>query len=258
MENKKHKGDQQAEAFGNGVFAVIFYIGYTVYAIGKGIFNYLKYSYMGIKKIVLSRLKKVRSKIVFVGLVLTGLTSLVTITLIVNHKIGFNMVSLPVSLIGFIYLPLTNTLLGTIESIEYHPNDDFLEYYDKMGFREDIEKGLQFPYLLGMKEFKQDVIYTFKANMNKIDNFRKYSDLLEEVTNLEFKDVRKNEENRSLIEVIFVNKDYVVERLDIKDVKIQSDHGDIPAISVFNSDKLFRTNFWNSSLLNLIPPINII
>lgn len=228
---KKHKGDQQAEFFGDMVIGSIVGLGKCVYYIGKGVCSYLNYSYMGIKKIVLSRLKKLRSKIVFGGLVLAGLTSIITIALIVNHKIGFNMVSLPVSLTGFIYLPLTNVFLGTMKNIEYHPNDDFIEYYDKMGFKEDFEKGLQYPYLLGTKEFKQDVIFTFKANMNKIDNFRKYADLLEEVTNLEFKDVRKNEENRSLIEVIFVNKDYVVERLDIKDVKVQEDHGDIIPIS---------------------------
>jgi hypothetical protein len=135
-------------------------------------------------------------------------------------------------LLPFIFPPFAHLLVFKTRN---KLNEQFEQYYSLMGFKEDEEKGLQYPYAVRCQETKKEIILSFKANNNRMEQFKKAIDVLEEITNLEYKDIRKNEKNRSLVEVIFYNPDFEVDRLDIENVSVDST-GAIP----INADFIWK------------------
>jgi hypothetical protein len=198
----------------------------------KGLWGIVKWlgvnGFRGIKRVVISNNNGLKASFGFVGVV-----SLFSILLMTLGDLGVNLYSLGGSGLIFLFSIVLGATQKKEESIiEYDINDeDWLDLYDLMGFKEDFESGQQFPYLLDIIENGKEIIYLFKANRNKVAQFQKHIDLLEEATNLELIEVRKNNKNKGLIEVVFLNKDYTVDRLDIEDIAVEENKDDIIQVS---------------------------
>lgn len=212
---RKRINEKFTEDFGNIFFNCL-----------KPIGLYLKYSFLFAKKTYLNKFRDKGSKIS--TSILLGLFGLWAYIKPGNLNL-LNKWDLLMTLSPLIYLPFAHLLIKTVKREDF--NKIFLNHYEHMGFKNDNEKKLQFPYCVGKQIIKKDIIYTFKANRNKLDVFKKSSDILEEVTNLEFREVRKHEKNKSLVEVVFLNKDYKVDRLNIAKVSIDEENDDFIPIS---------------------------
>jgi hypothetical protein len=212
MDNHKmSKGDYEASLIGDIIIGIL-KIPYYILKLG---YNYVKYSVIGIQKVVLSKLKTIRSKLILSGLIVTMVSTIVTYFMIRTNHTYWNWGTLGSFLVGIIYLPYIDKFMGEPEP-EYNLNDDFIGYYEKMGFKNDIEKDLEYPYCIGLKEDKKgNTIYSFKLNYNKVSAFEKAIDVMESIVNLNVIDIRKNEINKSIVEVVFSENEVKPERLNI-------------------------------------------
>lgn len=224
MGKTKNIDRQFEENAGGSIINIIKGIGY--YGYNSGLFFYKAWKY---------RLSGIGAKISLS--VLLGCIGTSFYTYARPDQLQVNVETIGKLLLPFLYMPFAHKLISTKVEPDYSKNLDelFKEHYSLMGFKEDQEKNLQYPFCLGYRVKKKEVIYTFKANRNSMDNFKKHYGILEELTNLEYKEVRRNEKNRSLIEVVFHNPNFEVERLDIENVSLDNT-GAIP----INNDFIWK------------------
>jgi hypothetical protein len=106
-------------------------------------------------------------------------------------------------------------------------NDLFIDNYSKLGFKSNIENGWKFPYCLGAEESENEVIYSFKANNNNLKQFENAKDGIEAIVNIPLTEIRKNENNLGIYELVFSKPKPPANRLNIfKEMKKPIDNYD--------------------------------
>jgi hypothetical protein len=91
-------------------------------------------------------------------------------------------------------------------------NDEFNELYEKMGFVNDRDKNKQYPYLLESYEEERITTYKVLSNKNKINEFIKNKELIEEYVQditskyTEVLEITRNEKDKRIIEVKIIHE----------------------------------------------------
>jgi len=176
-ENKKveltHEGDIQASMLGD-----------IVINIGKTIGLYGQWTFEGIKKVVISKLETKRQKIAFISWLSVEGTALINIFLLGHNSFLHDGVALSsLSVLVFTFPTLTH-LIGSIEKED--KNAWFIPLYKKLGFKEDLDRDLKYPYFLEMEIDNKIKIYKFLSNGNRMDIFEKNKDMINEYLTNQF------------------------------------------------------------------------
>lgn len=172
------------------------------WTIGK---NSVKYTYLAIKKVYLSKQKRLKDKIFTVLISLTALGEATAIILACNNKIELYS-NLLYFLSPLAYLPVINLFYDEDaaqkdEEIEFNPNDDFIELYEDLKLKNDYELGLRYPYLFDVMETGKLTIFSFYKNKNDINVFLKNRHLLEEFLRMDVLEV-KIEKNKEVFKIV--------------------------------------------------------
>lgn len=170
----------------------------------KPIISYIRLCFKGFKKIWWTKLSGRYNKAVFCGWLFLVITSI--------YNLFFN--GQPEK--WLVYACIFVIICPCLNMLKLYPkvdkNEWFYSLYDKLGFKKDFEENLNYPTFIEMEYKDNLVIYKFFSNNNKLDNFRKNSDLIEEyLTSLFDKyhdiiEIKRNDNDKRIIEIIATNK----------------------------------------------------
>jgi S-DNA-T family DNA segregation ATPase FtsK/SpoIIIE len=169
----------------------------------KPVLSYIRLCFKGLKKVHQTKLTGRYNKAVFCGWMVLIITSIYNLFFNANPKEWL------VYACSFIIICPCLNILKLYPKVD--KNEWFYSLYDKLGFKKDFEENLNYPTFIEMEYKDNLVIYKFFSNNNKLDNFRKNSDLIEEyLTSLfdKYHDIIeiKRNDNKRIIEIIATNK----------------------------------------------------
>lgn len=186
--------DRESELIGD---IIIFFL--------KPIIFYIRLCFRGLKKIWWTKITGRYNKAVFCGWMVLIITSIYNLFLNAHPKEWL------VYACTFVIICPCLNLMKLYSKVD--KNEWFYSLYDKLGFKKDFEKNLNYPSFIEMDSLKDNlVIYKFFSNNNKLENFTKNSDLIDEyLTNLfdkyhDILEIKRNDNDKRVIEIIASNK----------------------------------------------------